>query len=362
MTKQQRSFTTFLTMIFGFILAASILYYLLIPKNYPLQKLEAFEDVSNEKYRSSRQVTINSETPEEKELADKTYTGNYLDISDGELLFSKRCYQFPNSDIIQFKCYTEGGVTNDNVCKTNFPNYQGLYKNIVLKSFTSLTNSFPELESRIVCEIRNVYDKVINSKSNVRNCTISNTKDIDSFSSNGMKGPIYVVVTQAPYYYDKGTELAGNFNTAQTTDYDYCLRNIDNKSCEQQIFYLVQVIFSRYQYADKENNKIELANNDLMANIITEWDKTNYSKLPFCWVKTKGKVKNETFGGAATLKSYNGFNANYTITVNGPRNPKDASNDDQQTPSVFIHLYKINENHSLIKCMLQYDKNVCNKQ
>lgn len=355
MAKQQRSFTTFLSMIFGFILAASILYYLLIPKNYSLEK---FEDVSNEKNRSSRQVTIDSETPEDKELADRTYSGNYLDISDGELLFSKRCYQFPNSDIIQFKCYTEGNK-NDNICKTNFPNYQGLYKNIVVKSFTSLTNSFPELESRIICQIRNVYDEVINAKKNVRDCTNSNTTDVDTFSSNGMKGPIYVVITQAPYYYDKGKELSGNFNTAQITDHDYCLRNIDNDSCEHQIFYLVQVIFSRYQYV---GDKIELANNDLMANIITEWDKTNYSKLAFCWVKTKGKVKNETFGGASTLKSYNGFKPDYTITVNGPLNPKDATKDNQQTPSVFIHLYKINENHSLIRCMLQYDKNVCSKK
>lgn len=292
------------------ILIIILIVILLIPRKIINENFEILRGFTSETiYRDLKDIS-----KYDKRMTDIDFMSTIDDQKDE--LIMKRCYQIPNFKIEQMQ------MKKDDPCK--------------LRTFDIVTSDFTEVINKIVLNVQEIYDTRVKGL---------------------IHGPIYVLLSQIPYYKnDKGEDIAlQSFNTSSYQFSPYLNEtNVNNTSA---IYYKCIIYYSRYSRGWRLNEE------DLFKKtLMTYLDRNNTSFEPQCYIKGVGASSGPLkYGGCASSDG--------TIKVdNKPINsakclgPKPGNNllqtdntDVKNTPSTYVILYVLNNNADSIKRFL-YNK------
>jgi hypothetical protein len=321
-------------------------FYMLMPRMFK----EAFTDLSTRTIN----VDPNTNTPS---ALDAGLSGAFPTLSDRrELLLMKRCYQFPKHTIESFQRAVR---------------YRHEQDDMYVRSFGLLTCAFKDVESRIMCELQTFRERVLckdnaslylcptplpNSQemtgsggglhnyptTSCRSAAYQKTSSVpreeESPCTNGIQGPVYALIFQAPYYRnDQNRTVSAWINSRDLFGESAARDNgIGNPTVLEDVpmYVYVQLLFSRYNSAG-----IYLPNKDFVNQwIIPEWDKRYFSKDAKCYLRANKASVFPTFAGCGSVDA-----TPYAARCLGPANPiKPDVNDANDTKSSFGVLYEVN--------------------
>lgn len=286
---------------------------------------------------------------------DKAYnmTSIMLDDKD-DLLQMKRCYQLPNTTVESLRTFRNKLFPHD---------VDGGMKTV---TFDMVTCSFDDVQSRIICEIQKFHERAVckstatmrcnsypNSHQNVskwsetQKCPAitddTRKKQFFQASCDGkLVAPIYVMLTQAPYYRNSKNEIMPvqftmdrfgglPFNPERSADSD------------APIYYHVIIMFARY------NRYSDLLPIDYMRDSYLPFlDKFLFSNEKQCFIMTKNNTKRLYLpGGCATMTTP------YSSRCLGPSKPYQIEGDEKKTDSTYCILYEVNPAFSIISNIIE---------
>jgi len=184
---------------------------------------------------------------------------------------------------------------------------------------------------------------------------------VESFAGdNQLQGPIYMLVTQAPFWRNSEGKLITNTSfqsdAKQNNDplgskpyFPFHQENSDKSVTEQgPVLYYVWIIYDRYTASSTSSNKILKGSTDpytFTSKVMSEWDVKYFSKLPQCFMAGAGTtVGINMFAGAGSKIT----NLQPVSTVTGPKQAlvtypdKPDPTDQHTTQTTFAVLYNLN--------------------
>lgn len=264
----------------------------------------------------------------------------------GNLLYMRRCYQFPNETLENLRKNLTYSFHND-----------GMY----FTDFDMVTCQFNDVESRIVCELQKFKEKLCGNTGKLQ-CGPSRSKtqwaenigcsapvsfetpkqtSEEADCTQKIQGPVYAFVFQAPYYRAKDPAtneertIALQFQTLDTMLMPYNGNQAENDA-NTPIFIYVQLLFPRYN----KNGTFVPAVNYMDQYYFPEWDRKYFSKEMQCFIKTVKKY--DMVGGCATT------NSPYEAKCLGPKTALNFdSKDEKNTISTYGIIYQVNANYAL---------------
>jgi hypothetical protein len=332
--------TSLLFLLAAFVLAAAVTFFMLMPRK------ESFIDLpSASSYSLYQKPAV--KTPAEFDRAMQMYGITLEDAN--ELMQMKRCWQLPDVTIDKLKADRDNLFTH--------PVEKGMY----FVDFDMVTCSFDDVQSRIICELQKFHEEKLCNTRKPLSCTsfpksktdvgswntsqkcgeIANNQPqsvIEVTCSTKIQGPVYVMLTQAPYYRNNNNEMMHAQFTMDMFGRLPYNANRTKPDDDAPIYYYVMILFSRY------NRDGRLSSIDYMRDTYFNiFDSAFFSKEKQCFIMTKNNSKHVFLpGGCGSL------NNPYRSSCIGPSDPNNPSRKEKDTESTFAIIFQINTEYPLI--------------